>query len=135
LRCVFDTNVLVSALIFPDANSGKALKLARGQGSLFFSFQTAMELREVLNRTRFRKYFTVEDAAAFLGKLTEGVHWVEPEIRLSVCRDPKDDKFLELALSAEATHIVTGDFDLLVLHPYENVRIVSPRDFLEQREP
>jgi len=91
-----------------------------------------MELREVLNRTRFRKYFTVEDTAAFLGQLMEGVDWIEPEIRLRVCRDPKDDKFLELALSAKATHIVTGDLDLLVLDPYESVRIVSPRDFLQQ---
>lgn len=132
MRCVFDTNVLVSALIFPDANSGKALQLARREGRLFFSFQTAMELREVLNRTRFRKYFTVEDTAAFLGQLMEGVDWIEPEIRLRVCRDPKDDKFLELALSAKATHIVTGDLDLLVLDPYESVRIVSPRDFLQQ---
>jgi len=92
-----------------------------------------MELREVLNRTRFRKYFAVEDAAAFLAKLTEGNDWIAPAIRLKVCRDPKDDKFLELALSASATHLVTGDFDLLVLDPYENVRIVSPRDFLQQR--
>ncbi len=130
MRCVFDTNVLVSAFIFPDTNPNKALGLAKGQGELLFSLRTVLELREVLYRNRFRKYFAVEDAAAFLGKLTEGVEWVEPELRITACRDPKDNMFLEVAVDGKATHIVSGDQDLLVLDGYENIRIVSPGDFL-----
>ena len=44
----------------------------------------------------------------------------------SDCRDPKDDKFLELALNGKATHIVSGDEDLLVLHPFRGIPILTP---------
>jgi predicted nucleic acid-binding protein len=50
------------------------------------------------------------------------------------CRDPKDNKFLELALSGKATHIVSGDEDLLVLHPFRGILILMPQAFLAQWE-
>ncbi len=46
--------------------------------------------------------------------------------------DPKDNKFLELALAGNATCIITGDKDLLVLNPFRNIQIISPKEFLEQ---
>ena len=52
---------------------------------------------------------------------------------VSVCRDPKDDKFLELALSGAATHLISGDDDLLALHPFRGVAILSPHDFIAER--
>jgi predicted nucleic acid-binding protein len=52
------------------------------------------------------------------------------EVSLSACRDPKDDKFLDLAVSCAATHIVTGDADLLALDPFGEIRIVPPQAFL-----
>jgi putative PIN family toxin of toxin-antitoxin system len=55
---------------------------------------------------------------------------VEVEVRIAVCRDPKDDKFLELAVSGQATHIVTGDTDLLALNPYQGIEILSPHRFM-----
>ena len=51
------------------------------------------------------------------------------------CRDPKDNKFLELAVSGGATHLVTGDDDLLVLHPFRGVAIVTPQAFLDEFSP
>jgi predicted nucleic acid-binding protein len=51
---------------------------------------------------------------------------------IRICRDPKDDKYLELALACNASAIITGDKDLLVLHPYENISILTPVDFLNQ---
>ena len=52
---------------------------------------------------------------------------------VSACRDPKDDKFLELALSGAATHLISGDDDLLALHPFRGVAILSPHDFVAER--
>ena len=52
---------------------------------------------------------------------------------VSACRDPKDDKFLELALSGAATHLISGDDDLLALHPVRGVAILSPHDFIAER--
>lgn len=56
--------------------------------------------------------------------------FIEPELRISVCRHPKDNKFLELAIAGNADCIVTGDKDLLVLHPFRGIKIISPSDFL-----
>ena len=55
---------------------------------------------------------------------------VEVNEAITVCRDPKDDKFLELAVSGQASHIISGDADLLVLHPFREVSILTPQAFL-----
>jgi len=49
---------------------------------------------------------------------------------ITACRDAKDDKFLELAVSGKASHIVSGDADLLVLHPFRSIAILTPQAFL-----
>jgi predicted nucleic acid-binding protein len=54
-------------------------------------------------------------------------------IRLRECRDPKDDKFLELAIAGKASHIISGDQDLLMLSPFHGVAILTPVDFLRER--
>ena len=53
--------------------------------------------------------------------------------RVAVCRDPTDDKFLELAINGRADMIVTGDLDLLVLDRFRGIPIVTPRDFVHER--
>ena len=66
----------------------------------------------------------------FLRILREAAIWFDPVARVSDCRDPKDDKYLELALAAGAEIIVSSDNDLLVLHPWRGVRILNPIDYL-----
>ena len=58
--------------------------------------------------------------------------FIEPVVKISECRDPKDNKFLELAVAGKADCIVTGDKDLLELHPFRNIRIITPKEFLTQ---
>jgi len=58
--------------------------------------------------------------------------FIESEVKISECRDPKDNKFLELAVAGDANCIVTGDKDLLVLNPFRGIKIISPSDFLIQ---
>jgi uncharacterized protein len=135
LRCVFDTNIFVSAFVFPDSNARRAFRLARREAMLLLSPATIEELREVLMRERFRKYFSAEDARRFLSLVGQEADWINPTVRITACRDPKDNKFLEVALDGRATHIVTGDKDLLVLDPYATTRIISPRDFLLSSSP
>jgi uncharacterized protein len=67
---------------------------------------------------------------AFLTDLQMVVESVEVTEAIAVCRDPKDDKFLELAVSGQATCILSSDKDLLVLHPFQEIEIVTPADFL-----
>jgi putative PIN family toxin of toxin-antitoxin system len=92
---------------------------------------TLTELFEALSRKQFRGYIDEEDMRRFLAVLTREGQWIDVDAQITACRDPKDDKFLSLAVSGQATHIVTGDADLLALHPFQGVRIVTPGAFLE----
>jgi len=134
LRCIFDTNVLVSALLLPDSKPRHALDVALREGKVLISFATLAELNEVLSRKRFRRYVDEEDVRSFLAALTREAEWVDVEIQIQACRDPKDDKFLELAVSGQATHIVTGDTDLLALNPFQGIEILPPHRLLEIRK-
>lgn len=131
MRFVFDTNVLVSALLLPDSKPRRALLLGLQKGKVLLSLATLAELYEVLSRKQFRQYVDEEDVRSFLAALTREARWVEVDLRITACRDPKDDKFLELAVSGGATHIITGDSDLLALNPFQGIQILPPHSFLE----
>jgi uncharacterized protein len=131
LRCVFDTNVLVSALLLLDSKPRHALELALQEGRILLSFAALAELYEVLSRKRFRRYVDEEDIRSFLAALTREAEWVDVDIQITACRDTKDDKFLELAVSGQGTHIVTGDSDLLALNPFRGIQILPPHLFLD----
>ena len=73
---------------------------------------------------------TNEERKEFLETLIERAVLIEIVEDVQECRDPKDDKVLELALNGEAQSIITGDRDLLVLNPFRNVRIITVEDFL-----
>jgi putative PIN family toxin of toxin-antitoxin system len=132
LRCVFDTNVFISALLSPESKPRLALDLASQRGKILLSFAVLAELNEVLSRKQFRPYVDEEDARRFLAVLTRESQWIDIDVEIAACRDPKDDKFLSLAVSGHATHLVTGDSDLLSLHPFRGVQILQPGAFLEQ---
>ncbi len=87
---------------------------------------------DVLNRPRLRAKYGLrpEDAAAVLKLILLRGAEVRPTRRITVCRDPKDDKFLEVAVAGRADAIVSGDLDLLVLSPFEGIPILEPAEFL-----
>ena len=130
MRCVFDTNVLISALLLPDSKPRQALQMALLQGQVLISFATLAELSEVLGRKKFLRYVDEQDIRNFLAALTRGAEWVEVRVHIAACRDPKDDKFLDVAVSGNATHIITGDTDLLALNPYHGIQILPPHRFV-----
>ena len=131
MRCVFDTNVLVSALLLPESKPRQALDLALGNGKVLLSLAALAELYDVLSRKQLHRYVDEEDIRSFLAALTREVQWIEVDAEIKACRDSKDDKFLELAVSGHATYIVTGDSDLLALNPFRGIQIVPPHLFLE----
>ena len=90
----------------------------RGDRPRITPLGTLTELFEVLSRKQFRGYIDEEDMRRFLAVLTREAQWIDVDVQITACRDPKDDKFLSLAVSGQATHIVTGDADLLALHPF-----------------
>ena len=131
MRCVFDPNVFVSVLLLPDSKPRQALDLALQKGKVLLSLAGLAELCEVLSRKRIRRYVDEEDTRNFLAALTREAQWVDVDLQITVCRDPKDNKLLELAVSGHATPIVTGDTDLRALNPFRGIEIVTPHSFLE----
>jgi len=129
-RIVIDTNVLVSRLLLPDSISGMAVRTAADGGTLLVSDATLEELASVLARPKFDRYVSKQDRERFLFLLARIAEPVAIADRLQVCRDPKDDKFLEVAMNGSADVILSGDEDLLVLNPFRGVAIVGPADYL-----
>lgn len=76
-------------------------------------------------------YVTSEEREKFLEALVERAVLVEITENVQECRDPKDDKVLELALNGEAQYIISGDRDLLVLHPFRDVVVITADEFLK----
>ena len=128
---MFDTNVLVSAFLVPDSKPRRALDLVRRTGTVLLSAAALVELREVLDRPRILRYTRNPLVEPFLAVLARDAIWVDVTVTIAACRDPKDDKFLELAVDGRASHIVTGDLDLLALNPFREIRILTPHDFLD----
>jgi putative PIN family toxin of toxin-antitoxin system len=129
MRCVIDTNVFVSAAVFSPSVPRQAVsKVLRG-GLLLFSEYTMDELKEVLFRSKFDRFVSRKERILFLAQLGSVAEFV-PIIRLvRECRDPKDDKFLEVALNGRADVIITGDTDLRRMHPWRGVKILSPLEY------
>ena len=130
LRVVFDTSVIVSAVLLPRSIPRRAFDQAQDEGKVLISEGTVDELNTVLRRDRFERYVTAVQRLEFLAELVEKAEWVHVTEVVFECRDPKDNKFLELAVSGRATHLISGDKDLLVLHPFRGIQIVTPQVFL-----
>ena len=107
-RFVFDTNVVISALLLRHSVARQAFDRATQRGKLLISRVTVEELNDVLQRKGFERYITEEERMKFLSAFVRDGVLVEIVERVVACRDPKDDKFLELAVNGKATCIVTG---------------------------
>src|SRR5690242_5974726 len=112
-RVVADTNVLISRLLLPQSVAAKAVRKIVDEGDLLVSQATLEELADVLSRPKFDPYIDLEDRQEFFRVLNRIVERVPITYPIKACRDPKDDKFLEVAVNGEAAVIVTGDKDLL----------------------
>ncbi|MGB9204961.1 MAG: putative toxin-antitoxin system toxin component, PIN family [Terriglobales bacterium] len=131
-RMVVDTNCLISRLLLPSSVPGRAVHQAVDQGILLVSEATMNELADVLSRPKFDRYVSLEDRQQFLRLLGRVAEFVAGVYAVRECRDPKDDKFLEVALSGKADLIVTGDADLLTLNPWRGIAILSPAAYLKR---
>jgi uncharacterized protein len=129
-RFVFDTNVLISALMFPQSMPRRAWNQARRTGVILASHDTLQELESVLRRRRLTAYISPAESTLFLTELARVVELVPITERVALCRDPRDDKFLEVALAGQADFLLTGDADLLTLHPFRGTAIITPTAYL-----
>jgi len=128
MRVVFDTNIYISALVFPGGRAEEAvLRILEGKDELFISKAILDELLRVL-ATKFSR--NREELARLAVWLSEIAVFVEPKTRLNVLQDEADNRILECALEARAEAIVTGDREILELVQFEGIKILSLSDYL-----
>ncbi len=129
MRVVFDTNIYISALVFPGSLAEKAIyRVLEGKDELFISKAILDELLRVL-ATKFSK--DREELARLAVWLSEIAQFVYPKRRIAVLRDEADNRILECAVEARAEIIVTGDQEILRLRSFEGIRILTLRKYLE----
>jgi putative PIN family toxin of toxin-antitoxin system len=133
LRVVIDTGVVVSAVLLPHSMPRTAVDRVLEAGKLLISTATVEELADVLRRPCFDSYVAQEKRLEFLAALVRDAELVEVRDVDSDCRDPSDNKSLELAVSGRAAWVITGDQDLLVLNPLRGILVVTPKTFLDRR--
>ena|ERR1035438_6499876 len=130
-RHVLDTNVVFSGLLFPGSPPSLALLKAQ-RGKVLASDATLLELIEVMGRVRFDRYVERTFRQRLAVEFVNACETVSIAYPIQACRDPRDDKFLEVAVHGRADVIVTGDDDLLELHPFRGIAILTPAEYLER---
>jgi len=130
LKWVLDTNLLVSRLLVPSGLAAKAVDHALSRGVLLVSDATLTELVEVLWRPKFDRYLSRAERDRFVSLLAGVSRRVHITRHLDLCRDPRDNMFLDVAFNGQAHALITGDQDLLVLRECEGVPIMTAAHFL-----
>ena len=127
---VVDANTVASAALKAESTPETALLLALLYDAMYLSEPVLAEIREVLGRPKFRRYLGPDRITEIMALILADAHLVTPITVVRACRDPDDDKYLDLALAAEAYAIVTGDRDLLSMSPWRGIRIMDAREYV-----
>ena len=130
MRVVVDTNIFVSAALKQRSLPNLALYQASQRCVLLKSVVTEAQFFEVIARSYIAPLI-IANARDWLMQLMAAAELVPITERVTMCRDPTDDKFLEVAVNGRADLILTGDKDLLVLNPFRDIPIVTPATFVQ----
>jgi putative PIN family toxin of toxin-antitoxin system len=127
---VVDTNCFISANLIEDSTSALCFDKILREGTIAMSDSIFAEYTEVLYRKKLDKYLTNQKRKASLSFLKKNAVSFNIIERITVCEDPKDNMFLELAVACNASYIITGDVHLLVLNPFREIKILNAITFL-----
>jgi len=129
---IFDASSLVGVALKVNSIPAQAFTKALLNDRIALSSSVDGEIASVMLRPKFASKISAERRDHVLRQLRERAAWFEPSVTVSDCRDVKDNKYLELAIAAEAGIIVSSDDDLTVLDPWRGIRILRPADYLRQ---
>jgi putative PIN family toxin of toxin-antitoxin system len=132
MRVVVDTNILVSFAIRPSQDFEKLFDYLAAHGTALVSEETIAELFAVLSRETFRSYIPQESAIDYVEWYAGISESVAVNEHVAACRDPRDDKFLSLAIAGKADCIISGDSDLLDMVAYSGIPIYRATEFLRR---
>lgn len=127
-RVIIDTNLWISFLLTNNLKKIDSL-FSTDKIILVFSKELIDEFMEVAMRPKFKKYFSLSDLENLLVKITQKAEFVKVTSIVNLCRDEKDNFLLALAKDGKATHLITGDNDLLILQKIDKTKIVTVTDY------
>ncbi|MDP2749234.1 MAG: putative toxin-antitoxin system toxin component, PIN family [Nanoarchaeota archaeon] len=133
LKLVLDTNTMVSGLIWRGNEFQLLEKVESGEAIMFVSNEIIRELNIVMQRPKIQKYLMESGSSAeqLIEKIVRISESIVPDIEEEICRDKKDNKFIECALAANSDYIVSGDEDLLSMKEFRNIKIVKTSQILK----
>ena len=130
-RVIVDTNLWISFLITKDFKKLDKIIFSKNC-ILVFSQELLNEFLEVVRRPKFRRFFSASDLEEILETIDEYADFVNVQTKIDVCRDPKDNFLLSLAIDGNADFLLTGDNDLLDLIKFGETNIITISDFLKE---
>jgi putative PIN family toxin of toxin-antitoxin system len=130
-RVVLDTNVLISGVLSRTSTTARCVDHVVEEAQLIASVATLRELAATLLSAKFDRFVARERRESLLDRLAPIIEIVEIVQEFHVCQDPDDDKFLDLAVNGRVDVLVSGDADLLALHPFRGIAIVTPTVYLK----
>jgi uncharacterized protein len=128
-RIVIDTNLWISFLLTKNLSKLDTI-FTEKRVAILFSQASLDEFVEVANRPKFKKYFTTSDLHELLLKISKKSKFINVISEIDVCRDKKDNFLLSLAVDGQATHLLTGDKDLLSLEIIQKTKIMTISDYI-----
>ena len=128
---IIDTNLWISFLLTKDFSKFDKI-IANQLITLVFSEELVEEIVEVTQRPKFRKYFPVNEVESLLLKIRGRAIFINVTTVANACRDPKDNFLLALAIDGKASHLITGDKDLLILKKIGKTRILTITEYLAE---
>jgi putative PIN family toxin of toxin-antitoxin system len=132
IRLVLDTNILVSFAIRLNAAFEKVFDYVAAHGAPLVSEETLLELFTVLSRDKFRRYLPIDQSLDYVDWYAGISDLIAVTEKIVACRDPKDDKFLALAIAGKADCILAEDNDLLDMVTFRGIPIYRPSEFIER---
>ena len=130
-RVIIDTNLWISFLLTKEFTRFDTI-IADKEIILLFSQELIDEIVEVTQRKKFRKYFPLDDIEKLLLKIRNRAELIKIKNIITGCRDPKDNFLLSLSVDGKATHLITGDKDLLFLKAYGETKILTMTEYLQE---
>lgn len=131
-RVIIDTNLWISFLLTNDYSKVDPM-FANNDLVLIFSEELIEEFIEVAQRPKFRKYLSFDDIEDLLDKVRKKAVFINITTSIELCRDPKDNFLLALSQDGKATHLITGDKDLLVLGTFGKTKILTITDYINNK--
>lgn len=130
-RVIIDTNLWISLLITKDLKI-LDIRVKTGKIKIIFSLELIEEFLSVAHRPKFKKYFSNEDIEQLIDLFEFYGEIAQVKSKIELCRDPKDDFLLSLAIDSKAAYLITGDNDLLDLKRIGKTKIITMTDYLKK---